>query len=100
MIDSDLRGFLLGYFDLGASTAENDPLLESAKIETQEWNDLYFHDRIDLIRGIKGSGKTALYRLFSLLQKHMIVGGLINAPQMVVPNLAQAAPIMDRAVPG
>ncbi|MGD0283256.1 MAG: C10 family peptidase [Dissulfurispiraceae bacterium] len=28
------------------------------------------------------------------------VGGLINAPQMVVPNLAQAAPIMDRAVPG
>ncbi len=28
------------------------------------------------------------------------VGGLINAPQMGVPNLAQAAPIMDRAVPG
>gem|GEM_PF-4803607 len=27
------------------------------------------------------------------------VGGLINAPQMGIPNLAQAAPIMDRAVP-
>ncbi len=30
----------------------------------------------------------------------LLVGGLINAPQMGVPNLAQAAPIMDRAVPG
>lgn len=72
MIPPDMHGFLLSQFDLGASTAENDPLLETAKIETQEWNDLYWHDRIDLIRGIKGSGKTALYRLFSLLQNFII----------------------------
>jgi len=72
MIQSSMHEFLLSEFDLGASTAENDPLLEIAKIETQEWNDLYWHDRIDLIRGIKGSGKTALYRLFSLLQSYII----------------------------
>lgn len=72
MITPEIQGLLLSYFDLGASTAENDPLLESAKIETQEFNDLYWHDRIDLIRGIKGSGKTALYRLFSLLQNYII----------------------------
>lgn len=72
MINSEAHEYLLSHFDLGTSTAENDPLLETAKIETQEWNDLYWHDRIDLIRGVKGSGKTALYRLFSLLQNYII----------------------------
>ncbi len=57
----------LDAFDLGASTAEKDTLLESAQIETQEFNDLYRHDRIDIVRGMKGSGKTALYRLFFFL---------------------------------
>jgi len=65
-------GFLLDQFDIGASTAEKDPLLEDAKIETQEFQDLYFHDRIDIVRGIKGSGKTALYRVFFFLQDYII----------------------------
>lgn len=61
---------LLNLFDIGASTAENDPLLEAAKIETQEYYDLYHKDRIDIVKGIKGSGKTALYRLFYFLREY------------------------------
>jgi hypothetical protein len=63
---------LLYVFDLGNSTAENDPLLETAKIETQEFYDLYFKDRIDIVKGIKGAGKTAIYRLCSFLEKYSI----------------------------
>ncbi len=72
MIDTENLNWLLSQFDLGTSTAENDPLLETAKIETQEFHDLYLYDRIDIIKGIKGSGKTAIYRLFSLLQEFLI----------------------------
>lgn len=63
---------LLDAFDLGASTAEKDALLEIAKIETQEFYDLYYHDRIDIIKGMKGSGKTALYRLLFFITDHLI----------------------------
>ena len=72
MIQSEILDYLLLQFDLGASTAEKDPLLEKAKIETQQFHDLYWQDRIDIVRGIKGAGKTALYRLFSLLQDFLI----------------------------
>lgn len=72
MIDVKNLEWLLDQFDIGASTAEKDPLLETAKIETQEFHDLYFHDRIDIVRGIKGSGKTALYRVFFFLKDYMI----------------------------
>lgn len=72
MIEPQVLEWLLNAFDLGASTAENDPLLESAKIETQEFNDLYNADRIDIIRGIKGSGKTALYRLFFFIREYSV----------------------------
>lgn len=71
MISKEEVNWHLDEFDLGASTAENDPLLEVAKIETQEFYDLYLHDRIDIVKGIKGAGKTALYRLFWLLRDHM-----------------------------
>ncbi len=59
---------LLSAFQIGASTAENDPLLEKAQIKTQQFDDLFFHDRIDLIRGVKGAGKTALYRVLFFLR--------------------------------
>ena len=72
MFQKDIILWQLDQFDLGTSTAENDPLLEIAKIETQEFHDLYFHDRIDIVRGIKGSGKTALYRLLYLLRNNMV----------------------------
>jgi hypothetical protein len=54
---------LLGGLDLGSAVAESDNLLEAARVETSVFDDL-LADRIDLIPGTKGSGKTALYRMF------------------------------------
>jgi hypothetical protein len=54
---------LLAGLDLGSAVAESDTLLEAARVETSVFDDL-LADRVDLIRGTKGSGKTALYRIF------------------------------------
>ena len=53
---------LLSGLDLGSSVAESDNLLEEARVETSVFDDL-MADRVDLIPGTKGSGKTALYRI-------------------------------------
>lgn len=49
--------------DLGSSVAQTDNLLEQARVETSVFTDL-FHDRVDLVPRAKGSGKSALYRIF------------------------------------
>jgi hypothetical protein len=54
---------LLAGLDLGSAVAESDTLLEAARVETSVFDDL-LADRVDLIPGTKGSGKTALYRIF------------------------------------
>jgi hypothetical protein len=54
---------LLTRLDLGSSIAESDNLLEIARVETSVFTDL-LADRVDLIPGTKGSGKSALYRIF------------------------------------
>lgn len=54
---------LLQVLDLGSSVAESDTLLEAARIETSAFADL-LNDRVDLIPGTKGSGKSALFRIF------------------------------------
>ena len=54
---------LLANLDLGSGVAETDHLLESARVETSVFDDL-LADRVDLVPGTKGSGKTALYRIF------------------------------------
>ena len=54
---------ILKNLDLGASVAEADTLLETARIETSAFADL-LGDRVDLIPGTKGSGKSALFRIF------------------------------------
>jgi hypothetical protein len=54
---------LLQALDLGSSVAESDNLLEVARIETSAFTDL-LSDRADLIPGTKGSGKSALFRIF------------------------------------
>lgn len=54
---------LLRRLDLGSSVAEHDDLLESARVETSVFADL-LADRVDLVPGTKGSGKSALYRIF------------------------------------
>src|SRR5277367_999559 len=54
---------LLAGLDLGSAVAESDNLLQAARVETSVFDDL-LADRFDLIPGTKGSGKTALYRIF------------------------------------
>jgi hypothetical protein len=63
--------YLLESFNMGTATAENDPLLEKSMIETQEYHDLRFADHVDLVRGNKGAGKTAIYRVLYLLKDHI-----------------------------
>ncbi len=55
---------LLNSVSLGSTVAEQDSKLMESRIETPTFVDL-FRDRVDLIPGTKGSGKTALFRLIS-----------------------------------
>jgi hypothetical protein len=77
---------LLKGLDLGASVAESDTLLETARIETSAFSDL-LNDRVDLIPGTKGSGKSALFRIFVdflpdilLEQRKVVVAHGVQAP--------------------
>lgn len=77
---------ILQELDLGASVAESDTLLESVRIETSAFADL-LHDRVDLIPGTKGSGKSALFRIFVdflpdflLKSRKVVVAHGIQAP--------------------
>src|SRR5215472_15539235 len=63
MISNEDAAQLLAGLDLGSTVAESDNLLEAARVETSVFDDL-LADRVDLIPGTKGSGKTALYRIF------------------------------------
>jgi len=60
---NDALAELLAGLDLGTSVAETDRLLEVARVETSAFRDL-LSDRVDLIPGTKGSGKSALFRIF------------------------------------
>ncbi|HEY1814531.1 MAG TPA: hypothetical protein VGG74_19395 [Kofleriaceae bacterium] len=69
--NADVAG-LLAPLDLGVSVAELDNLLDSARVETSAFSDL-FNGRVDLIPGTKGSGKSALFRLtVEYLRDHLL----------------------------
>jgi len=55
---------ILERLNLGASVAENDENLESYFVPTIVLDD-FLADRYDLIRGAKGSGKSAILRMVS-----------------------------------
>jgi len=55
---------LLKTVDFGSSVAELDDLLQIARVETSAFNDV-FTDKVDLVPGTKGSGKSALFRIFT-----------------------------------
>jgi hypothetical protein len=63
MIQKAEAANLLAGLNLGSAVAESDELLETARVETSVFDDL-LADRVDLIPGAKGSGKTALFRIF------------------------------------
>ena len=63
---------LLAQLDLGSSVAETDQLLEVARVETSAFRDL-LNDKVDLVPGTKGSGKSALFRIFvQFLPDHLL----------------------------
>jgi hypothetical protein len=79
-------GTLLKGLTLGNSVAESDNLLEIARVETSAFSDL-INDRIDLVPGTKGSGKSALFRIFTeflpdvlLSQRKIVVAHGVQAP--------------------
>ncbi|MGB8028850.1 MAG: hypothetical protein WCF30_04215 [Terracidiphilus sp.] len=81
----ELYDALIGV-DLGSSVAEQDTVLETARIETSAFTDL-LADRVDLIPGTKGSGKSALFRIFVdflpvtlLQQRKVVVAHGVQAP--------------------
>jgi len=76
---NDALAELLATLDLGTSVAETDQLLEVAKVETSAFRDL-LNDKVDLIPGTKGSGKSALFRIFVQFLPDM----LLNAQRVVV----------------
>jgi hypothetical protein len=53
---------LLQTLQVGAPIAEDDNLLYESRVETSVFSDL-IGDKFDIIRGTKGSGKSALYQL-------------------------------------
>lgn len=76
----------LQVLDLGSSVAEEDNLLETARVETSAFTDL-FNDKVDLVPGTKGSGKSALFRIFVvflpdtlLSQRKVVVAHGIESP--------------------
>jgi len=77
---------LLQGLDLGSSVAELDTALEAAMIDTSALSDL-LNDRVDLIPGTKGSGKSALFRIFVdflpdllLRQRKVVIAHGVQAP--------------------
>lgn len=58
----DLKN-ILQHLNLGSAVAEFDAQLNIARVETSAFSDILF-DRVDLVPGTKGSGKTALFRIF------------------------------------
>ena len=78
MITNRKAADILTTLEFGSGVAETDYLLESSRIKTSVFEDLLL-DRVDLIPGTKGSGKTALYRIFvdflpkELLEKRQVV---------------------------
>ncbi len=61
--DKSKLAAILQSIDFGSSIAEQDTLLEAARVETSVFTDL-LNDKVDLVPGTKGSGKSALYRIF------------------------------------
>ena len=61
---------LLAKLDLGSSVAEHDAALERYFVETETFRSL-IRDRVDVIAGDKGTGKSALYRILRERQRQI-----------------------------
>ena len=61
---------LLRQLDFGNSVAEFDESLEDYFVETDIFHDLV-HDKVDIVSGDKGTGKTAIYRYLQRRYTHI-----------------------------
>jgi len=75
---------VLDQLDLGSSVAELDQLLEVSRVETSAFSDL-LSDKVDLVPGTKGSGKSALFRMFT----DFLPGALLEQKKVVVAHGVQ-----------
>ena len=65
--------------------AEDDTrlLAESARVEVSVFSELLW-DRVDTVRGTKGSGKTAMYRIFADMLAPLLAQGSLSDKRIVV----------------
>lgn len=84
-IDPSTYQDLIESLTIGSSVAEKDEFLESAKIETPVLDDL-LADKVDLVLGTKGSGKTSLFRLLSDANEVLLAKGNIHIITGVEPQ--------------
>jgi len=75
---------LLQGLDLGESIAEVDTRLKAARVETSAFGELLL-DKVDLVPGTKGSGKSALFRIFV----DFLPGFLLRSRKVVVAHGVQ-----------
>lgn len=86
---------VLQLLDLGNSVAEHDAALEKYFIETETMR-LFVNDKVDIVAGDKGTGKTALYKIvigryttIPELKSVEVVSGFNPAGNPVFQQLAQ-----------
>src|ERR1700689_2435099 len=92
---------LLQKLDLGSSVAEFDEALDRYFVETETFRALAY-DKKDIIAGEKGTGKTALYRVFRKryptipeLNPVEVGTGFNPAGNPVCQRLAQVSPLSE-----
>src|SRR5687767_1656886 len=57
--------------NVGNSIAEEDRLLEAARVETPVFKGV-LQDKYDIVLGRKGAGKTAIFKLLDLTSQHLL----------------------------
>lgn len=65
--------------EFGQRVAEEESALESYFVETDDWNRV-FNDRVDIVYGAKGAGKSALYSLLIARGEQLRSRGVVLAP--------------------
>jgi hypothetical protein len=67
---------IINSLDIGNSIAEEDSLLEQARVETPIFTGI-IKDDYDVVLGRKGAGKTAIFIIINLLSKFLLKSGLV-----------------------
>jgi hypothetical protein len=83
---------LLRILDMGKSVAEFDEALEDYFVETDAFRQL-IQDKIDIVAGDKGTGKTAIYRI---LQNRYTTIDSLNSIEVIPAFNPKGASIFER----